>query len=61
LWRFGRFWCGIVPVGHGLSGCLRRHRAGIEEPLAAFREPAHIAGEREAARDDAQSGTLGEE
>jgi hypothetical protein len=33
----------------------------MKEPLAAFREPAHVAGERETARDNAQSGTLGEE
>jgi hypothetical protein len=29
--------------------------------LAAFREPTHVAGQGEAARDDAQSGAFSEE
>ena len=53
--------CGVMTVGCLVRGCFRRHRAGIQQPLTAVREPPHVAGEGKAARDDAQSGAFGEE
>ena len=61
LWNCGGLNRGLVPAGRLVRGRFRRHRPGIQQPPTAVREPPYVAGEGEAARDDAQSGAFGEE
>jgi hypothetical protein len=50
-----------VPTGRLVRGRFRWHCAGVEETPATVGQATHVAGEGEAARDDAQSGAFDEE